>query len=163
MAVAAASVAATQRVTLVLPYPVSANRYWRPVRIGNHITIVPTKEAKAYKKDVELLAIQAGIRKPIVGRVGVLLELYPQRPQDWAKRARKDPDLWDDSVQCMDLGNCEKVVGDALNGIVWTDDKKIWQMDKRRRTPDEHGARLVLTFWPIVVDRIAPELPLCGI
>jgi len=36
-------------ITLKLPYPISSNKYWRPVRIGNHITIVPTKDAKDYK------------------------------------------------------------------------------------------------------------------
>ncbi len=29
-------------IVLKLPYPISSNKYWRPVRIGNHITIVPT-------------------------------------------------------------------------------------------------------------------------
>ena len=48
-------------VTLVLPYPISANRYWRPVRIGKHITIVPTTEAKAYRHEVAVLARKAGV------------------------------------------------------------------------------------------------------
>lgn len=32
-------------IKLTLPYPISANKYWRPVHVGNHITIVPTKDA----------------------------------------------------------------------------------------------------------------------
>ena len=37
-------------IVLTLPYPISANRYWRPVNLGKHISIVPTKEAKQYRE-----------------------------------------------------------------------------------------------------------------
>jgi len=142
---------------LTLPYPISANRYWRPVRIGNHITIVPTKEAKAYRNEVMLRAITA--RCPLItGHVGLVVKLYPNRPLDWAKRARKDPDNWSDTVQCIDLGNCEKVLSDALNGVAWVDDKQLRDIRLLRMEPDEHGPRVVVEFWEIVREPIAPEL-----
>lgn len=133
-------------LTLVVPYPLSSNKYWRPVHIGNHITIVPTKEAKQYKAEVARLARAAGMRVPLDGRIAWSIELYPHRPQDWAKRARLAPDTWDDDVRCIDLGNCEKVLADALNGVAWVDDKQIRRTLLERREPDEHGARAVITI-----------------
>lgn len=144
-------------VRLVLPYPISSNRYWRPVRIGNHITIVPTKEAKAYRSEVSTLATRAMVT-PMAGRLAMTLRLFPNRPQDWAKRARKDPDTWADSVQCIDLGNCEKVLSDALNGIAWADDKQLHSIQLVRCEPDERGARVEVEIAPMVVERVAPEL-----
>lgn len=76
-----------QPVTLVLPYPISANRYWRtymPRGFKAPVTTI-SKEAKDYKAEVGWLAKAAGIRKPIPGRVAVSYVLYPERPQDWAK------------------------------------------------------------------------------
>lgn len=133
-------------VKLTLPYPISANRYWavrvvpkKPKPLA--ITYV-TEEAKAYKAVVGHLAKAAGIRVPATGRVVLHIKLFPNRPQDWAKRARKDPHTWDDTVQCIDLGNCEKVLSDALNGIAWVDDKQIRRTLLERMEPDEEGARL---------------------
>jgi len=151
-------------VTLVLPYPISANRYWasRVIRVkatGKWMSMTyVTPEAKAYQQDVGLLALRAGVRSPIKGRCWISLELYPHRPLDWAKRARKDPDYWADTVQRIDLGNCEKVMSDALNGIAWTDDKQHHEIHKYVRDPDEHGARLVVQFCPLVREAIAPGL-----
>jgi len=68
------------------------------------------------------------------------VQLYPNRPHDWARRARKEP-TWDDSVMCIDLGNCEKVLSDALNGIAWADDKQLRRIVLERAEPDK-GARL---------------------
>ena len=151
-------------VTLVLPYPISENRYWatRVIKLKKtgkwaSMTYV-TPEADAYRQQVALLALQAGVRKPIVGRTLITLDLYPHRPLDWAKRARKDPDGWADTVQCIDLGNSEKVLCDALNAIAWLDDKQLWDIHKRKHEPDEHGARVVVTISPIVREPIAMGL-----
>jgi len=132
-------------IVLTLPYPISANRYWRPVRIGNHITIVPTKEAKAYRTEVAWLARAAGHGKPVQGRVAISLRLYPQRPQDWARRAQRDLAGWDDDVRCIDLDNANKVVLDAIKGVVIEDDRWVRRLHAERMEPDERGARVILT------------------
>jgi crossover junction endodeoxyribonuclease RusA len=95
---------------------------------------------------------------PLHGRLAMTLQLFPHRPLDWAKRARKDPDTWADTVQCIDLGNCEKVLSDALNGIAWDDDKQLHSIGLVRCEPDEHGARVVATITPIVRQAVAPGL-----
>lgn len=138
-------------ITLTLPYPISANRYWRPVHVGGHISIVPTKEAKAYRQEMGFLVKAAGIRQPLAGRVSVHLQLFPHRPLDWKKRMREHGALWDDTVQCIDLTNAEKVLLDALNGVAFEDDKRIWRYAADRMEPDERGARVVLTIEKIAV------------
>jgi len=147
-------------VRLVLPYPVSANRYWRSFvpRGGTRAITCVSDEAKAYKRTVQKLAYACGVRDPIRGRVRVDIQLYPSRPRDWAKRARKDPDGWADTVQCLDLDNARKVLNDALKNIAFEDDKWIKADGGEVCEPDEHGARVVVTITPIVRERLAPEL-----
>lgn len=145
-------------ITLALPYPLSANRYWRPVPIGKHITIVPTKEAKAYRLDVAWRAKAAGIKTPIMGRVAVDVRLYPNRPLDFKKRQREHGAAWDDTVMCIDLDNANKVLLDAFKGVVIEDDKWVRRLTSERMEPDEHGARVVVTIAPIAVEQ--PQLEL---
>lgn len=154
-----------KQVILVLPYPISANRYWRPVKLAKHITIVPTKEAKQYRADVRALAIAAGVRAPIETRVQIDVRLYPGRPLDWQARQRKLGATWDDGVRSIDLDNANKVLLDSLKGVVIVDDN--WQVRRiisERMEPDEHGARLVVRVMAldvqsaqmVLVDEAAP-------
>lgn len=129
-----------------LPYPISANRYWATRVVAPKgkramaMTYV-TEEARMYRANVANIVRSNGITCT-GGRVHLAIDLYPHRPQDWAKRAAKNPSGWDDDVRCIDLGNCEKVLSDALNGIAWTDDKQLRKITLTRRTPDELGARV---------------------
>jgi crossover junction endodeoxyribonuclease RusA len=135
-------------VVLQLPYPLSANRYWRPVPVKGHSMIVPTREALKWKEQIGWMVRAAGVTKPIVGRVHVDIQLYPPRPEDWALRTRKDPECWDDTVRCIDLDNARKVLMDAFNGIVFTDDSRIWKDSGERMEPDG-VARTIVTITPL--------------
>lgn len=142
-------------ITVTLPYPISANRYWRSrvikPRSGPEIvsTYVST-EAKAYKQEVGWLLRAAGVREPIMGRVAVAYTLYPHRPQDWKTRQRKLGATWDDSVQCIDLDNAQKVLLDALKGLAFDDDAWVRRITTERAEPDGE-ARVVVTITPIVI------------
>ena len=99
--------------SLVLPLPVSANRYWRNYR-GR--TVV-SAEAKDYKMAVCLQASHLGVR-PFTVPVAVYLRVY---------RARRTGDL----------DNFVKVLLDALCGVAYADDKQIvelhsWRFDDPR-------------------------------
>ena len=133
-------------ITLTLPYPVSANLYWRSFVPRGHQRAIVTlsDEAKAYKQSVGWLARSAGVRTPLVGRVAVDVQLYPQRPQDWARRARRNPQAWDDDVRCIDLDNANKVLLDALKGVVIEDDRWVRRLLAERMEPDGE-ARVVVT------------------
>jgi crossover junction endodeoxyribonuclease RusA len=134
-------------IKLVLPYPISANRYWRSFVPRGHQRAIVTlsDEAKSYKQQVGWMCKAAGIMSPIAGRVEVDIKLYPKRPQDWAKRAAKNPNGWDDDVQCLDLDNVNKVLFDAIKGIAIDDDKWIRRISSERMEPDGE-ARVVLVI-----------------
>lgn len=149
-------------IVLTLPYPISANRYWRSFVPRGHARAIVTlsDEAKAYKEQVNLLAWQQGVREPIEGRVAVEIDLYPQRPLDWAKRARKDPASWDDTVQCLDLDNANKVLLDSLKGVAIEDDKWVRRITSQRMEPDGEG-RVVIRITRMV-PVVVPQLVLLG-
>jgi crossover junction endodeoxyribonuclease RusA len=143
-------------IELVLPYPISANRYWasRVVKAkgtGKWMAVTyVTPEAKAYREACAWAASRA-IRQPFGGRIRLEAQLYPHRPQDWLRRMSKLGPTWDDGVQCIDLGNAEKVMSDALQGIVFADDCMYRRIVLDRMEPDEHGARLVVRITPLAV------------
>jgi crossover junction endodeoxyribonuclease RusA len=151
-------------IELVLPYPISANRYWasrviRSKATGKQMAMTyVTPEAKHYREQVAWLARSAGVRKPISGRVRLHAELYPHRPLDWQARMRKFGECWDDTVQCIDLGNAEKVMSDALQGIVIADDCMFRRIVLDRMEPDARGARLLVRVEAIELERPQVEL-----
>lgn len=145
-------------ITLTLPYPVSANRYWQTRvikpkggKFHQAMTYV-SAEAKEFKELVHKLAMAAGVRAPITGRVAIAYTLHPHCPQDAHRRARRDPIGWEDTVQCMDLDNAQKVLLDSLKGVVIEDDKWVRKISAERGAPVE-GGKLVVT-----ITSIAPAL-----
>lgn len=149
-------------ILLTLPYPISANRYWasrvvRPRGGKEFVSTYVTPEAKAYKTEVGWLAKAAGVRGPIAGRVAIAYTLYPNLPQDWQRRMRKDGTAWDDSVMCIDLDNAQKVLLDALKGVVIEDDKWVRRITAERAEPDG-DARIVVSIMPLAVE--APQAAL---
>lgn len=125
-------------IVLTLPYPVSANRYWRtymPKGFKAPVTAL-SSEAKDYKAAVKRVARIAGVVAPIAGRVAVTVRLYPHRPLDFAKRMRTDGALWDDSVMCLDLDNALKVLIDSIKDVVIADDKFVRRIVADRMEPD---------------------------
>jgi crossover junction endodeoxyribonuclease RusA len=124
-------------VKLTLPYPVSANRYWRSFvpRGYKRALVVVSDEAKAYIREVGLEAKRQGLRKPATGLVSLIVRLIP------ANRV------------CMDLDNALKVVIDALKGIAYADDADVFKIVAERADPDGH-ARL-----EIEIDAYLPAPP----
>lgn len=116
---------APARVKLVLPYPVSANRYWisfwspRQKRVFTG----PTKEAKAYKEEIGWRAKAAGVRAPIAGLVELRVRLVPE------------------SGVCMDLDNSLKVAIDAMKDIVFGDDSQVYRIVAERAEADPAGGK----------------------
>lgn len=119
-------------VTVVLPYPVSENRYFRdrivtpkgkPAFIQRYVS----PEAREYQKTVRWLLRKAGVHQVVQGRVRVDIQLHPNCPQDWRTRQKKLGDAWDETVQRIDLSNARKVLNDALNEVAIVDDFWIWE------------------------------------
>ncbi|RZI76130.1 MAG: RusA family crossover junction endodeoxyribonuclease, partial [Rubrivivax sp.] len=89
-------------VRLVLPYPPSANAYWKPARGRG---LVPSGEALAYKATVARL-VGTPRAQPLAGLVRLSLTVY--RPR-----------------RVGGLDNTLKVLGDDLNGLAWLDDEQV--------------------------------------
>ncbi|WP_422096876.1 RusA family crossover junction endodeoxyribonuclease [Variovorax sp.] len=149
-------------IRLTLPYPISANRYWATRCIFVKDKWMPstyvTSDAKEFKEQVGWLCRAAGIRAPLAGRVAIAVQLYPHRPQDFKTRQRKLGATWDDTVQCLDIDNANKVLLDALKGVAIEDDKWVRRLQSERMEPDEHGARVVLTIEPIAAPAVQGDL-----
>lgn len=88
-------------IEMTLPYPPSANRYWR--HWNNRV--VMSAEARAYKNLVSLLAKAQNVDL-VDGTVCVELEIY--RPR-----------------QAGDIDNSIKILLDALNKVAYSDDSQI--------------------------------------
>ncbi|MBA4285455.1 MAG: RusA family crossover junction endodeoxyribonuclease [Xanthomonadaceae bacterium] len=136
-------------IRLTLPYPCSANRYWRTAVVAGRVSTFVSGEAKQYRRDVELAWMQAyGARAAATGPLTLTLALHGPCPQDWAKRERKEGPNWWLDARCIDLGNAEKVVADALQGLAYADDKQLVEQHKFKRPPDERGARVEIWIEP---------------
>ncbi len=113
-------------MTLTLPYPPSANRYWRSFR-GR---VVKSQEARDYQRTVvHLTAGDAldGFPTLLTGAVGLELNFY--RPQ---RRG--------------DLDNRIKVLVDALQGIAYVDDKQITELHAYLHD-DKQNPRAEISAW----------------
>jgi crossover junction endodeoxyribonuclease RusA len=132
-------------ITVTLPWPVSANVYWRTRVVKGIAMTYVSAEAKAFKSEVQWLLKAAGCIRPLGGRVAIGMVLYPHRPQDWQKRQRKLGAAWDDGVRSIDLDNAIKVTLDAMKGIAFDDDIWVRRITAERAEPDGE-ARLVVTI-----------------
>ncbi|AVL70851.1 RusA family crossover junction endodeoxyribonuclease [Oligella urethralis] len=100
-------------INLWLPYPISANRYWRHRSYRGRAIAYLSKEAANYRDDVLAVAEDAGVRKteePVI----MVVTLHPKM----TKKGRA-------SKICLDIDNTLKVALDALEGIAYVDDKQV--------------------------------------
>lgn len=118
---------------LILPYPPSANRYWR----HNRGIIHRSPEANAYKREIWALARSNGISDPTTAPVSLALILRPIQPKDWHRRQKADPNGY--TVRCIDLDNAQKVALDALQGIAYVNDNQVVSIQLNRGLPIEGG------------------------
>lgn len=107
-------------ISLRLPYPVSANRYWRSYvpRGWNRALVVVSDEAKSYKSECGWIARAAGVRQPFEHAVSVSIRLVPK------------------NRVVMDLDNALKVTIDALKGVCYNDDAQIHRIVAVRADPE---------------------------
>lgn len=106
-------------IRLTLPYPPSANTYWKPAPGRG---LVPSDEARRYKALVEQIARAKGVL-PLLGPVR--LTLYVHRPR-----------------RVGDLDNVRKVLLDALQGWAYLDDGQVDEDHGYRLDDDPKHARV---------------------
>lgn len=111
-------------VELRLPWPPTANTYWRHPKQGTHII---SRQGRAYRSAVFFLIFdQLNHRPELAGRLSVSYRLYPP---DRRKR---------------DLSNTLKALEDAMqHARVFLDDEQIDQVELMRCGVDVEGKGVV--------------------
>lgn len=138
--------------TLVLPYAISANRYWRTVVNGKRTMMVPTTEAKAFRAEVAWLARAAGLRTPSTGWIVLDMTLHPPEPKDAVDRIRRLGPSWHMHCRCLDVDNAIKVTVDALQGVAYANDSQVVELTIRRGLPVKDGGLTVVITEPRIED-----------
>ena len=92
-----------------LPYPPSANRYLRHTSRGTY----RTAEADRYCAAVQQIAA-ASVAGKHNGRVSLIAKLHPKATKTGVASKTR-----------MDLDNCIKVACDALQGVLYDNDRQI--------------------------------------
>lgn len=107
-----------------LPYPISANRYWKHFK-GRSIV---SKEAVAYKSQIAVIVGRA----PIDNHVCLSIELLPKLTKSGEA-----------SKVCLDLDNCLKVALDALQGCLYVNDNQVRKIKLQYGEPVKDGGLLI--------------------
>lgn len=114
-----------KRIELVLPEPPSVNRIWKRKRNGG-VYLAPSVAKFYVAAKVAALSAKA---------YGVPFGTDPVKvTMKWYRSAKRG-----------DLDNRTKIVGDALNGVVWADDKQIVEWHLYRYDAPKKG-RVELTI-----------------
>lgn len=111
-------------MTIILPVPPSANRYWRVFR-GRPVV---SSEATAYKNDAAWIARAAGMNEPLTGDVSLTVRWYRERKSG-------------------DLSNRLKILEDALQGIAYKNDSQIVRI-VAERYDDKRNPRVEVEVTP---------------
>jgi crossover junction endodeoxyribonuclease RusA len=137
-----------------LPYPISANRYWRIVNGHGRAParIMVSDEAKSYKRQVGVLAQLHGFNPPTwpapKGQpVEVCIQLHPRSIKAPTKPAGSAQEALKASAVVLDLDNCVKVTLDALNGVAWVDDSQVKRLSAEYGPACVDGALSVWIGW----------------
>lgn len=108
---------------ILLPYPPSNNRYYRHFKGMN----VLSDEGKTFKEAVGWLCQAAGCR-PVLGDVELYVIMHPRlTTKGKASKTR------------LDLDGCLKATCDALNGVMYADDKQITRLVAEIGDPLQDG------------------------
>lgn len=111
---------------LQLPYPISANVYWRFVN-GRPLV---SHEARKYKNLVQHKALVQRVEK-LDGAIALRIEFFPKT------KGRR-----------MDLDNCQKIVIDALQGVAYDNDSAVVDIHTTLGEKVDGGALIV--HWGVV-------------
>lgn len=120
------------RIELKLPYPVSANRYWRTAVVNGRARTYRSKDANDYRCAAQWIAKEKRV-KPHDGDYKIILRVHPRLTV--SKTASK---------VCVDLDNALKVALDALQGVLYHDDKQVKELSVSYGQPITGGALTVI-------------------
>mgnify|MGYP003525304626 CR=1 FL=1 len=117
---------------ITLAYPLSVNRYW--TIDASSRSIRPTAAGRAWKTAARALAHAQGARHHLVAEnpVAVDLVLLPRTNKDGSASAHR-----------LDLDNCLKVTLDAMQTVLFSNDRQVIEINAKVGSPVAGGALLV--------------------
>lgn len=99
---------------------------------GVAFTPTETRNHAAYVKMLATRAMEAAMMQPFEKPCTLVVRIYCTMPQSWPKKKR---DLASSGLLAPgkpDIDNVVKLLADAMNGVVFKDDKQIVHVDARK-------------------------------
>lgn len=125
--------------------PVAKGRPRFATRGKSVIAYTPKSTKTAETSVTEYAKYHMGLAKPLSGPVAVDITFYMPIPQSKSKAARERLNgSW--HISKPDKDNLEKLLLDALNGIVWVDDSQVCQSASRKIYSLEPRTEITITI-----------------
>ncbi len=134
-------------VTIRLPGPPRGKGRPRFARVGQFVRTFTDEKTMSYEERLsEAGATCMKATPPRLGALSVRIEAAFPIPESWSKKKRSAA-LAGDLMPTgkPDFDNISKIVGDALNGIVWKDDSQIINASFRKFYAEHPG--LIVSVW----------------
>lgn len=137
----------TEIVNFTIPGNPLAKGRPRFARKSVSVVVYTDKKTASYENLVKLAAMGSMKGKELIaGPVRLAITLSFQIPDSWAiaKKLKARNGAIRPTVK-PDLDNCCKLVADALNGVVWHDDKQVVEVVVKKFYSDRPRANVSIT------------------
>lgn len=137
----------SRELRFVIPGRVAGKGRPRATIRGGHAAVytpAKTVNAEAMVRSIGADAMAGGDLFDGPLHLSVVVNL--ERPASWSKRKRVETLI---PTGKPDLDNVAKLIGDALNGIVWRDDSQIASLHIGRRFVESGGERVEIFVRPL--------------
>ena len=121
----------------------------RFTKFGRAYTPKQTKDYELYIKTIAQTAMKRGNLTITANKVRVLLKMIYPIPVSWSKTAKQAAREGKVTPKVNDIDNVAKAVLDALNDVVYKDDRQVYflQAEKTYETPDDKPKITVYICW----------------
>lgn len=117
--------------SVAMKFPVAAIGKGRP-RVGRNGIVYTPKTTAEFERFIKAQAkiIMAGEKPfPATDALRVEIRYIYEMPKSWAKWKKDLASVWFiPKITKPDIDNADKAILDALNGVVWEDDKCIYKL-----------------------------------
>lgn len=139
-------------IKFTIPGRVGGKGRPRAVVINGNARILTPAKTRSTEAMVREFAANAMAGGPLLeGALQMFLVIWLERPKSWSRRKVAESPF---PTGKPDLDNVVKLIGDALNGIVWHDDSQIVDLHVARRFSTD-GERVVVSVFRLGADETA--------